>query len=472
MSSAPLEKPDGFKEFIFFALIVIVLVVGMWFALRKPLMWLSFYSSYYAFRFYEFFPLVMSTAEYQALVTARKAIPSLNPTQFGLSALYQLFEYHGYFWRWIVVPVLLWWGWRTKKSVVRFRFNREIKDVYDLIEIQAKHFPASAIIRGKNLLATHPYVGPWATYALPLDFTLDNRLLWVSKEAVTSERKVDETSMVPIPALTPTQKLQPFPVKRKMLPSHRYVLFNVDRANTAFSNQLGPLWNGAQALPPLERALYAAFCAQACGDQGAAWTMVAQLGFSFREGERDKQGKLLTPHHANTNGTDELLAKFGNQPAIRQIHELHAHAINVITATLALCRKKGRLTHANFLWLKPVNRTLWYALCGQGGQSAYWEAAGPWAHALIEELMGKRVTVPMVAGAVDALRDTMSREHWIDPEEYSEEAQQRLVRAANQELEDGIERTKKGGNPMLGGLGGFQQPAHAAKKRKKEDDEP
>ncbi|CAM5448434.1 hypothetical protein SSTU70S_04752 [Stutzerimonas stutzeri] len=72
------------------------------------------------------------------------------------------------------MPVLLWWGWRTKKSVVRFRFNREIKDVYDLIDIQAKHFPASAIIRGKNLLATHPYVGPWATYALPLDFTLDN----------------------------------------------------------------------------------------------------------------------------------------------------------------------------------------------------------------------------------------------------------------------------------------------------------
>ncbi|MCF6783694.1 hypothetical protein [Stutzerimonas stutzeri] len=465
------EASRGATEFAFFSILIVGLTVALWFALRAPIMWISFFSSFHVFGVYEHLTWLMTEKEMNNILVARRAIPTLNPTQYGLKSLLMLFEYHGYVWRWIVIPGLLWWGWKTRKSVVRFKYQREINDVYKLIDIQAKHFPASAIIKGKNLLATHPYVGPWATYALPLDFALDNQLLWTSKQPVTAEDAVNESTMIPIPPFTPEQKLQPFPIKRKMLPSHEYVALHIDKANDVFAAQLGPIWNGPDKLPPLERALYAAFCAQAAGEPGKAWEMIEQLAFSFKEGTRDKEGKLLTPHYANTKGADDLLTAYGNTPLIKQIHQQHAHQTNVMTAVLKAARKKGRLMHANFLWVKPVNRNLWYALCAQGGQCPYWEAAGAWAHAEVESLMGRKITVPMVAGAVEALRELMSREHWIDPGEHSEEAQKRQVAEANALLDAERERAKGPGprTNMLGG-GNYRQPQR--KPVRKEDDEP
>lgn len=465
------ESGNGLNEFIFFTLLAVGVTFGLWFALRVPILWISFYCSYYSFLLYEQLPWLMTDAQFNNLVAARQAIPTLNPRQYGISSLMMLFEYHGYFWRWIVIPGLLWWGWKTKRGVVRFKYRREINDVYKLIEIQSRHFPASAIIRGKNLLATHPYSGPWATYSLPVDFALDNRLLWTSKQTVTEEDRVDERKMMPIPAFTPDQKLLPFPQKRKLLPSNRYVLLHLDRANDTFAKQLGPQWSGHESLPPLERALFAAFCAQANAAQEKAWKLIEQLAFTFKEGELDKNGKLLTPHYADTAGVDELLAQYASTPVIKGIEQMHAHVINVMVAALKAARKKGRLMHSNFLWLKPVNRELWYALCGQGGQSAYWEAAGPWAHAEIEELMGKKIVVPMVAGAVEALRELMSREHWTDPAEFSEAAQQRLVTEANALLDAERERSKAAQGPA-GMFGGKQYKPPQPKKPRKEDDEP
>lgn len=466
------DSAKGMTELFFFLILTVGLLVGLWFVFRSPVMLASFYASFYSFGVYEHLPWLMTSGEMNNIMVARKAIPTLNHTQYGLSSLMMLFEYHGYVWRWVVVPSLLWWGWKTRNGIVRFKFKREINDVYKLIDIQAKHFPASAIIKDKNLLARHPYEGAWATFALPLDFALDHQLLWTSKQALGAEDAVDERTMMPIPSFTLEQKVQPFPIKRKMLPSHQYVGLHIDMANDVFAKQLGPAWTGHDKLPPLERALYAVFCTQIAGELGKAWEMIEQLAFSFKEGTRDKQGRLITPHHADTKGTDELLKAYADKPAIKQILLLHTHQINVMVATLTAARKKGRLMHANFLWLKPVNRTLWYALCGQGGQSPYWEAAGAWAHAEIEVLMGRKITVPMVAGAVEALRQLMSLEHWIDPGEYSEAAQQRQVNEANALIDAERERSKAGnsGRPNL--LGGNNYRQAPKKQARKEDEEP
>lgn len=460
------------SEAFFYPLLAAMLIFGLWFALRVPILYLCFLSSFYIFGVYEQLTFLMTATELQTLKAARRAIPTIDPSEHGLRSLFMLMELHGYILRWGAIPFMLWLGWWTKKHTVRFKYRRHIKNVYDLIEIQAKHFPASAIIRGKNLLSHHPYIGPWATYSLPLDFALDHLLLWTSTKRVTENDRVDESKMVPIPAFTPDQKVLPFPEKRKLLPSYRYVLLNVERANNVFSSQLGELWTGPQALPPLERALYAAFCAQASGKNAECWAMIEQLAFSFKEGKYDQNGKLVTPHYANTKGTDELLAKYGDKKAITDVSKLHAHKNNVLHATLAIARQKGRLTHANFLWLKPVNRTLWYVLCGQGGQVPYWEGAGPWAHAQVESKLGKKISRPMVAGAVHALHTTMSREHWIDPGEYSEEHQRKLVMEANELLSQAEKAKAKprgaGQQSMLGSSFATPPPRRPLN----EDDEP
>jgi hypothetical protein len=53
--------------------------------------------------------------------------------------------------------------------------------------------------------------------------------------------------------------------------------------------------------------------------------------------------------------------------------------------------------------------------------------------------MGKKILKPMVFSAVYALHDELSKEHWIDPGEYSEDAQRRVVESANKTLKDAAE---------------------------------
>lgn len=477
------DQSNGPSPLVNLAMIIIIAtftVWGMWYVLRPAIMWASFFCSYYLFGAYQHLGWLMTDTEMQSIITARRLIPTLKPGDYGFLALMHLWEQHGYVWRWLWVPLMLWVGWRAKNGVVRFKYRREIKDVYDLIEIQSKFFPASAIIKGKNLLDTHPYVGPWATYALPLDFALDGQLLWTSRRRLEPDAQVNEQTMLPIPAFTPDQKQQPFPVKRKMLPHHRYVTFHIQRANELFKAQLGEHWRGPDALPPLIKALYAVFVTQGAGKQKEAWEMVKQLAFSFKEGQYDKKGALATPHTANTAGIDNLLKQYGQHPKALEIISCHAHTINVLTETLAWARSKGRLMHSNFLWLRPVNQTLWYALSGQGGQCPYWEAAGPDAHAKVEKLIGKRIMTPLTLSAVHSLRETLSREHWIDPGEYSEEHQRKLVAEANAKLQAEKDRRESEKRAPRGGGGGVfgappprqQPPAPAARKRTNEDDEP
>lgn len=441
--SAGSGEGRGGMELLFFGLLFVMFVVGMWFLMRVPLLWISFYVSYYCFKayavVYEFVPFLMTQIEHRELLMAIKFIPEVDPTRHGWSALMTMFKIHGYIGRWVLLPFMLWWGWSTRKGVVRFRFKRNIGSVYKMIDIQSKYFPASAIIKGKNLLKTHPYDGPWATYALPLDFALDNKILWTGKEVMTEHSKVNVETMFPIPPFSLDQKVLGFPYKRQLMPSYHYVVFNPDNCHDAFAAQLGPKWGGCDALPPLEKALYAIFCTQIAGEQGKAWEMVEQVAFSWREG-RFENGKLVAPHLANTKGIDALIEKYGNQKEVKRIEALHYHKYNVLQALLGAARKKGRLMHSNLLWVKPMDRVLWYCLCGEGGQVAYWEAAGPWAHAQVERLMGRALAVPMVAGAVAAFKTLMSREHWIDPAQFSEAAQKQLVQDAN----DSIEAAKKG----------------------------
>jgi hypothetical protein len=407
-------------------------------------MWISFYTSFYVFKYaYAHLSFLMTDSEYHILTKSIKAIPTINPTRMGIEALYRLFEIHGYVLRWPTAALMVYMGWATRKGIVRFKYRRQIKTVYDLIDIQAKHFPASKIIQGKNLLDMHPYEGPWRTYALPIDFALDEQLLWTlgGKERTRLDplKAVDEKTMVPIPPFSSNEKLEEFSYKRKKLPHYRYTALNLGRANEVFSKQLGPLWAGSDALPPMERGLYAAFCAQAAGDAGEAAKLINQMAFSWVEASYDKQWNPITPHHCDISGAEDLIEQYEQHVEVQKVIRTHAHTYNVLYGVLHAARSNGRLYHANFLWLRPVNPLLFFHLTSDGGQCGYFEDAGLWAHYQTEELMGKKILKPMVFSAVYALHDELSKEHWIDPGEYSEDAQRRVVESANKTLKDAAE---------------------------------
>lgn len=75
---------------------------------------------------------------------------------------------------------------------------------------------------------------------------------------------------------------------------------------------------------------------------------------------------------------------------------------------LEAARTDGVLATAEFIWLKAVDRRLWYMLNSVGRKTAFPEVAGPFAHWKIEKRLRRPLKVPMVDTAVDAMEEAIS----------------------------------------------------------------
>lgn len=95
----------------------------------------------------------------------------------------------------------------------------------------------------------------------------------------------------------------------------------------------------------------------------------------------------------------------------------------VILALYRFARSKGVLPTSQFLWLRPVNRTLHYLLNNFGRRTVWIECAGPWTHFLAEDQLQKAepgfrgdsldTDAKQVLEAVNAAEVAAYEEGWI-----------------------------------------------------------
>lgn len=162
------------------------------------------------------------------------------------------------------------------------------------------------------------------------------------------------------------------------------------KANKIFSMQVGALWPGFEKAAPHVRALFAVFAARNAGDTKSAEKLLAQISASSLK-------KL------NFDGADALYKKHQNVKGVQRILQTHGYTLTVMASMLEIAREDGVQASADFLWLKPVDRRLWYMLNTVGRQTPFVEVAGPYAHWLAEKILGRRLLVPMVEEATNAL---------------------------------------------------------------------
>lgn len=166
---------------------------------------------------------------------------------------------------------------------------------------------------------------------------------------------------------------------------------NRARASKLFALQLGRLWEGPDRLPRYVRSLYACFAAQAAGAVKEARQGLAELTMGMASGEFDD------------TFCKQLLQRYADDPDVKAIAKKHAYVTTVLCATLAKARSYGVLPPNNFLWLRPLNRPLWYALNCTGRKTPFAEVAGVYAHQLAEQVAGHAIERPYVKEAVEAL---------------------------------------------------------------------
>jgi intracellular multiplication protein IcmP len=162
-------------------------------------------------------------------------------------------------------------------------------------------------------------------------------------------------------------------------------------AKRVFTLQLGPYYYGPDRCPGHVRALMAVFLARINRDRSAAGMILAAMDRGCAENKMN---------YAIANAT---LQKYKNNSKLKDISARHAYVLTVMAELLQSARVDGVVPSAEFLWLKPIDRRLWYMLNCVGRQTPFVEVSGPFAHWKAETAMGRPSLVPMIDEAIKAL---------------------------------------------------------------------
>ncbi len=168
-------------------------------------------------------------------------------------------------------------------------------------------------------------------------------------------------------------------------------------AHRIFSLQVGPRWGGPDKLPIHTKALFAAFAARINADKQGAQDLLDHIAATSRDGKPD------------FTGTEELLRKHAGSKKVGKIINAHGYVTTVMASMLVGARELGVLASAEFIWLKPIDRRMWYMLNTVGRATAVPEICGAFAHWLAERKLGLPLTVPMVEEAVQGMEIELSQ---------------------------------------------------------------
>jgi hypothetical protein len=324
-------------------------------------------------------------------------ITSLDPAALTWERMSAILSYTGKWIRWPFALFLVLFGCM---AAVMGRIGKLIRrlNMESLLQHNAESFPCLLPIvgRGEYLLSPESFdAGHWRIGRSPLQFAVENGLL------------VDDEGC----AFAPDQ------VMRHGLGSAEapaYGLARLDEAKSLESlrAQLGPAFGGVGALSVQRKALAAAFLAYAGGDKKEAVALLDALSRSYTEND----GVPACPMLQSDDFQKRLDATLDKHKGILPEKALTRHSAFELVWLMALlnrARSKGVLASSQFVFLRPLDRSLWYALNQCGGRAAWAEGFAAWAHHAAEEKAGCALSEPKLGQAVKALRDALSAQGWL-----------------------------------------------------------
>ena len=221
---------------------------------------------------------------------------------------------------------------------------------------ESENWPQINPVLSLDLVKEDIEKGPWAMAKLPINFCKENGLVNIKEK---EGKKIWSLSR------GPTQRI--------------------------FVLQLGQLWKGPQALPIYMKALMVVFIARALKERDVANQLLTQIAVSATSGKLD------------FTGVEDLMKKYQDSKVLKWLEQRHAYVYTLMASLLEIARADGVLATAEFLWLKPLDRRLWYVLNSVGRQTSVIEAAGPFAHWLAEKKLKRALKTPMLKEALNAL---------------------------------------------------------------------
>lgn len=318
----------------------------------------------------------------QSILPLKSAILNATPKTVTLNQLWAVGTVVGNYLRYPLCAILLLLAFKIYRTSAGTRFCQRFS-MKTLLKQELQNWPYANVVANIDLVKTDIQKGPWAMALTAMQFSKKYKLLDVERKhlgATGLSREMGYEATV-----------------------------NKYRAHKVFVRQLGELWQSFEALTPARRALLAIFAAKALGDRDSAGKLLRQIAHSAKDSE------------LNFSGADALWHKHKNEKVIVEIVHRHAFEYGVLAAMLELARSDGVLASAEFLWLKPRDRVLWYVLNSVGRQTVFPEVAGIFAHFYAERTIGYKLVSPMVEEAVIGLEDAVREWVYVPTDEEKAE---------------------------------------------------
>ncbi len=329
--------------------------------------------------------------------TAWAYIVQLDPAALSWEQMEDILSYSGKWIRWpllgLLFPLGVWVAMKGKVGRLVRRFNME-----SLLKNNAESFAClkPVVGRGKYLLSPESYdSGLWRVARTPLQFALEYGLL------------LDPHGN----PILPEQALKNGLASEEQ---GAWGLGHLDEGKTltVLHKQLGSAFTGFDALSPCRQAAATAFIAYAGGDKKDCIAILDAVSSSYTE----NKGVASCPVLENTTFVKHLNSIWGKHQDIIREKAMVRHAAYELPWFMALltrARKKGVLATSQFIWMRPLDRPLWYALNQCGGRAAWAEGFAPWAHFMAEEKAGKALSEPHLGQAVASLRNALDAQGWL-----------------------------------------------------------
>ena len=178
---------------------------------------------------------------------------------------------------------------------------------------------------------------------------------------------------------------------------------DVNQTYQALMTQLGGRWQGPEKLPLHAQGLYAAFALRHARKRKDSEELLGEMARSW-----SAEGGLNMPSKLKSK-----IRKINNDPklggAIRKYADQHAYETTALLRCLKRARDEGGvLAPASFLWLRGVDRNLWYPLNNQGRRSYHPEAVGALVHYTNELIAGQKIPTPRFDEVIKGIQETIT----------------------------------------------------------------
>lgn len=295
-------------------------------------------------------------------------IKATNPANVSMPVLVSICNQVGSYLAGLTVICLLIFSYFLYRRSIGVRFRTEY-NMKSLLRAEVANWPQTTPVVALDLAKEDINTGIWAMSKTPMQFAKMHDML-------REHKKLAEEG-----ALSRDARIE--------------VTLNRQKAVEVFVRQLGRPWEGIDALNMHTKALFAAFAARANGDIAGAAAILRQISISSHS------------RRLNFSGVKELLDKYRDTPLVVEVTKRHAFVLSVMATMIEVARTVGVQASADFLWLKPIDRRLWYMMNSVGRQTPVVEAAGPFSHWLVEKRLGRKIVTPMIEEAVKALDEAI-----------------------------------------------------------------